>query len=252
MDLKLNLLKEFYAGIPRDRAKIETGDHGFAFLDEMLSGGVSLEYGESHPLGTLYKYKLTNISERRMDELLISHIEKKCNVCLYFDNVANSEFCINLDNNHKVDNTEVIPEMKLAVTLLRKHLASVGCEPLIVSSGRGYHVWCRTDASIDNGLLYSFMLRSMVLTMGHIQMQGHNYNKIKANFYPDPRNQNTVSLRLFGSDHSRTRAFSRIYSQDALLDEENSWISFEHYLINNTLSEGQFHQAYSLIFDADL
>ena len=130
MDSKLELLKEFYSGLPKDRAKVETGGHGFDFLEAMLSGGVTLEYGEMHRSGLLYKYKLSNIPADKMDDLLQSHIGKSCNVCLYFDDAANNIFCVNLDNNHKTDNTVLIPEMKLAVQLLRDHLIKLGCEPL--------------------------------------------------------------------------------------------------------------------------
>jgi hypothetical protein len=141
MDPRVMLLKEFYRGLPQDRAKVETHEQGFAFLEMLLAGGVTLEYGELTLTRLLHKYKLGNIPEARMDELLCAHVEKRCNVCLYFDGEANDTFCFNLDNNHKADNTVLIPEMKAAVRALREHLAGLGCEPLTVASGRGYHLW---------------------------------------------------------------------------------------------------------------
>jgi len=32
MDSKVRLVNEFYRGLPRDRAKVETFEHGFEFL----------------------------------------------------------------------------------------------------------------------------------------------------------------------------------------------------------------------------
>ena len=243
MDSKLNLIREFYCGLPKSRAKVETGRHGFAYLEELLSDGALLEYGEAHPSGLLYKYKITNISAPRMEKLLLAHIEKECNVCLYFDETANNTFCFNLDNNHKADNEALIPEIQLAATFLREHLMSIGCEPLVISSGRGYHLWCRIEVPIANQQLYSFMLRSMVLTMANLHKSGYDYNKVKANFYPDPRNNDTVSLRLFGSSHARTNLFSRILTPEGPLDEDASWAAFKYYQSHNTLSEIQFFEA---------
>ena len=243
MDSKVELLKAFYCGLPKDRAKVETSAHGFAFLEEMLSDGAVLEYGEMHRSGLLYKYKLSNISGRRMDELLLSHVAKECNVCLYFDDAASSVFCFNLDNNHKVGNTVLIPEMQLAVRLLREHLIRLGCEPLVIASGRGYHLWCRLAAAVENGKIHNFMLRSMAVTLAGLHAQGHDYNQIKANFYPEPRVRNAVSLRLFGSDHARNRIFSCVLGQDGLLDEAASWNAFEDHLGHKTIAEEDFHKA---------
>ena len=251
MDSKLTLLKEFYRSLPNDRAKVETASHGFPYLAELLSDGASLEYGEAHPSGSLYKYKLAHISAHRMDELLRSHVEKSSNVCLYFADLANAMFCFNLDNNHKSDNEAIIPEMAAALDLLRGQLSSIGIEPLVIPSGRGCHLWCRLDAPLENGQLYRFMLRSMVLTFAELHKKGFDHAKIKANFYPDIRIRNTVSLRLFGSDHARTKRFSRILTESGLLDEEASWAAFEYYLKNKTLSAEQFHRAYSQMPDSD-
>lgn len=247
MDSKLRLLKEFYSGLPKDRAKVETGDRGFAFLESMISDGVAFDYGEMHGPSLLHKYRLSNINPRRMDELLLSHLAKTNNVCLYFDDVESSVFCYNLDNNHKGDNTAVLPEMKLAVSLLRELLTVLGCEPLVIASGRGYHVWCRLAVAIENKRLHNFMLRSMAKTLAWIHERGHENENIKANFYPDPRIRNTVSLRLFGSAHARNKTFSRILAKEGLLDEAASWEAFEHHLRHKTISGEQFQEAYGAI-----
>jgi hypothetical protein len=244
MDSKLELLKEFYRGLPKDRAKVETFEHGFSRLEQLLAGGAALEYGEMSFPGLLHKFKLSNLPEARMDELMTTHLRKSCNLCLYFGDETNSLFCINLDNNHKTNNMVMIPEMELAVTLLRDILTNLGCEPLVIASGRGYHLWCRLAAPIENNRLYEVMLRSMAKALLGLHKNGFDHNKIKANFYPDPRIRDTVSLRLFGSEHVKTKLFSRVLSRDSLLDESTSWHAFENHMRDKTVSLETFDAAY--------
>jgi len=247
MDPRVNLLKEFYAGLPKDRAKVETYEHGFVFLEKLLSGGVTLEYGELTLSGLLHKYKLGNIPLARMDELLHAHVEKRCNVCLYFDGAANNMFCFNLDNNHKTDNTVLIPEMEFAVRFIREQLTGLGCEPLIVASGRGYHAWGRLEAAVDNDRLYDFMLHVAVNTMAALHEGGRDYRQIKINVYPDRRIRGVVSLRLFGTDHAKNKVFSRVLTPDGLLDEAASWAAFERHLKHGVISREKFDEALALI-----
>ena len=95
MDPRISLLKEFYRGVPKDRAKLETEEHGFAILERLPTDGMTLEYGELTRVGLVHKYKLAGIPEGRMDEFLLTHVEKACNVCLYFDIRTNDAFCFN-------------------------------------------------------------------------------------------------------------------------------------------------------------
>jgi len=250
MDPRVSLLREFYRGLPQDRAKVETDDHGFAFLDTLLEGGATLEYGELTLSGLLHKYKLAHLSVRRLDELLHAHVEKTCNVCLYFDGRESDVFCFNLDNNHRTDNTVLIPEMELAVRVLGDHLRGLGCEPLVVASGRGYHLWIRLDGAVANERLYDFMLRSGVATVAALHAQGHDYHRIKFNFYPDPRICDVVSLRLFGSRHAKTKAFSRILTPSGLLEEAASWNYFADYLKNRTITVDRFAAAAKIVASA--
>jgi len=250
MDRRVELLLEFYAGLPRDRAKVETRRHGFDYLERMLSDGVTLEYGELTLDGLLHKYKLANVPEHRMTELLRGHVEKECNVCLYFDDRANSLFCFNLDNNFKVNNTVIIPELELAVELLRNLLSGLGCGPLVVASGRGFHLWCRLDGPVDNDRLYNFMLRCAAKTAAALCKAGHDHNKVKINLYPDRRIRDVVSLRLFGTDHAKNRVFSRILSEGGLLDETASWLRFEQHMRGNTVAAGHFGEAYETMMAA--
>jgi hypothetical protein len=244
MDRRIALLREFYGGLPRDRAKVETRRHGFRYLEELLSDGVTLEYGELTLSGLLHKYKLANIPEHRMAGLFRSHVEKECNLCLYFDGRANNLFCFNLDNNHKTNNTAIIPEMELAVGMLREHLERLGCAPLVVASGRGFHLWCRLEGPVDNDRLYEFMLRSAAKTAAALHKRGLDHNRIKVNLYPDRRIRDVVSLRLFGSEHAKNRVFSRVLDREGLLDEEASWSRFERYLEGGAITLALFDRAH--------
>jgi hypothetical protein len=247
MDPRISLLKEYYRGLPMDRAKLETHDYGFAYLERLLTDGIALEYGELTLSGLLHKYKLVNIPAHRMDDLLLAHVEKRCNVCLYFDDRANRTFCFNLDNNHKENNTLIIPEMVLAVRLVRETLERLGCVPLVVASGRGYHVWCRADHAIDNVRLYEFMKHVCVGAMAALHGEGHNHLNVKFNVYPDPRTRDTVSLRLFGTEHAKNKVFSRVLTPDGLLDEASSWRSFEENLRGQSITEDGFGRAYAAV-----
>jgi hypothetical protein len=245
MDPRVTLIREFYGGLPMDRAKVETQQHGFAFLGTLLTDGICLEYGELTLSGLLHKYKLSAIPRHRMDELLMAHVEKRCNVCLYFPDRASNTFCFNLDNNHKTNNTVIIPEMETAVRLTQETLERVGCPPLVIASGRGFHIWCRTDRAIDNDRLYEFMRRISVLAMAALHQGGSDHRKVKFNVYPDRRTRDTVSLRLFGSEHAKNRVFSRVLAPAGLLDEEQSWRSFEDHLRMKTITEAAFDRAFA-------
>jgi hypothetical protein len=251
MDPRVSLLKEFYRGLPKDRAKLETLEHGFDFLEKLLADGVELEYGELTLFRLLHKYKLARIPERRMDGFLLSHVEKACNVCLYFDGRANDTFCFNLDNNHQVNSSALIPEVVFAIGVLVEHLRGLGCEPLVVASGRGYHVWGRLDGPVANERLHDFMLRSAVTTVAALHREGLDYHRIKFNFYPDVRISNVVSLRLFGSLHMKNQVFSRILTPDGLLEEAASWEYFADYLKNKTIAVARFNAACDSLMKSD-
>ena len=247
MDWRVSLIKAFYRGLPMDRAKVEMSRYGFDFLEKLLAGDMQLEYGELTLANVLHKYKLTNISEARMDELLRSHVEKECNICLYFDKRINSTFCFNLDNNHATNNTVIIPEVELAVRALVERLNNTGCNTLVVASGRGYHVWCRLASPVANTRLYRFMLHTAARVNLLLHEHGLDPLKLKFNFYPDPRIHDVVSLRLFGSEHAKNKVFSRVFTADGLLDEQASWAYFEDYLNTKTIEVDTFNQAFNSV-----
>jgi len=243
MDTRVQLLKAFSTGFIPDTIKIETDQHGFDYLARLLAGGVRLDYGELTPAGLLHKYKLTGVNETRLDDFLREHVKKTCNVCRYFGATANDVFCFNLDNNHKQDNVRIIPEMTLAVRALETELKRLGCEPLILASGRGYHVWCRLETQIENSRLSAFMLNVAVRALMAFHQSGYDHQTVKFNFYPDPKIINTVSLRLFGSEHAKNKRFSQVLGAVGLLDEIASWKIFEDFLTNKTIRPEQFSAA---------
>lgn len=243
MDPRVALLRGFSRRFVPGTAKVETDRFGFAFLEELLADGATLEYGELTAHRLLHKYKLANLSEARMDALLGLHLAKECNVCRYFDAEANDAFCFNLDNNHKTDNTRAIPEMDLAVGALEDRLRGLGCAPLVVASGRGYHVWCRLEGPVANDRLHRFMMRAAVSALMAFHAAGRDHRKVKFNFYPDTRTHGVVSLRLFGSDHAKNKVFSRVLAPGGLLDERDSWRRFEDFLGSGTIPEATFDAA---------
>jgi len=243
VDWKVSLIKAFYQGLPLDRAKVETSRFGFEFLDELLCGGIELEYGELTLSNVLHKYKLTNVPISRLNDLLSSHVQKDCNVCLYFGEHENRILCFNLDNNHKFNNTVIIAEIALAVRSLAALLTGLQCEPLVVASGRGYHVWCRLESAVANARLHEFMLHAAALALLAVHQQGLDPLKVKFNFYPDPRINDIVSLRLFGSEHAKNKVFSCILTPEGLLDEPASWEFFDNYLRSKTIGLPAFDKA---------
>jgi hypothetical protein len=243
MDPRVILLKEFSRGFRKGKAKIEAEQFGFAYLDGLLSDGAVLEYGELTATRLLHKYKIVSISDHKMDELLQMHVLKECNVCMYFGAEKNDVLSFNMDNNHIVHNTKIIPEMSLARDTLRNCLLELECDPLIIASGRGYHVWLRFDTPIENELLYQFMIRAAACALVPFQTSGYDRQTIKFSFYPDIQINDVVSLRLFGSEHSKNKVFSQVFTPEGLLDEDKSWTYFEHFLRNRSTSLQTFRSA---------
>jgi hypothetical protein len=227
-----------------DKLKLELMNYGFAFLDKLVSDGINLEYGEL-AVNLIHKYRLSNVSQHCMNQLLQGHVNKSHNVCLYFNELANNTFCLNLDNNYKVNNTALIPEMKPTVIYLKEQLQEYAIEPLVIESGRGYHLWCRLDQAVDNQLLFDFLLRISARTMLSLSNHGYDYNRIKFNIYPNPKTINIASLRLFGSEHIKKKVFSYVHLHNRVLDETASWEYFTQYLTCQTIGKHQFLAAHA-------
>ncbi len=243
MDPRVTLLKEFSRGFLGGKVKIETEQFGFAYLQQLLSDGGTLEYGQLSTTRLLHKYKIVGLTDRRMDELLQMHVANECNVCRYFGADMNDVCCFNMDNNQIPESAEIIPEMSLARDALRNILLDLRCEPLIIASGRGYHVWLRLDELVENELLYSFMIAAAARALLALRAAGYDYHAIKFSFYPDMKVNEGVSLRLFGSEHAKNRVFSRVFTPEGLLDEAGSWKYFERFVRGKATSSATFRSA---------
>ncbi|HZY98403.1 MAG TPA: hypothetical protein VFE36_02430 [Candidatus Baltobacteraceae bacterium] len=242
MDPRVALLKEFSRGFVRHKAKIESEEFGFAYLEQLLSDGSTLEYGHLADTRVLHKYKIVNITDCRMDELLQMHVMKECNVCRYFGADKNDVLCFNMDNNHRTNNTAITPEMSLALDALRECLLGLGCEPLIVTSGRGYHVWLRLDEPVENKVLFNFMVQAAARALLPLVIGGNDHRTIRFRFYPNIE-VSALSLRLFGSEHANNKVFSRVLTPNVLLDEADSWKYFEHFVRNKITPTATFRSA---------
>ena len=243
MDPRVTLLREFSRTFIKGKAKIETEQFGFEFVDWLLLEGGTLEYGDLTDVRLLHKYKIVDIPEHRMDELVRLHVEKQFNVCRYFGAEKNDVLCFNMDNNYKKDNTAIIPQMAVARDTLRTCLLGLGCEPLMVASGRGYHVWMRLDEPMENKMLYDLMVATAARALLPLLAGGEDHRAVKFSFYPDFNVVDGVSLRLFGSQHAKNNVFSHIFTPDGLLDENESWKYFEDFMQNKTTSTATIRAA---------
>lgn len=246
MDTRVALLEMLYQHMRRDRLKLESRQFGFDFIEQLTADGAVLDYGQvdSH---LVHKYRLLQLSEVAWNRFITGHVNQEYNICLYFDERENSAFCLNLDNNYKSSNTAPIPELDLAVLYLRQHFGEYGMEPLVLKSGRGYHLWCRLQAPAANAALYGFMVRIVAKTMASLHMSGHDYHAVKFNMGPNPRVIDTVSLRAFGSIHARTGMFSQVVTEGETLGEQASWACLARYVGEKEISSQQFANACRIV-----
>lgn len=229
-----------------EKLKLESRNYGFDFLNKILTGGCSLEYGQLGN-GLIHKYKLLHVSEARFDELLAGHINSEYNICCYFQENASAVCCFNLDNNFKdYDYTEYaasIPEVQCALEALAGLLRELGLVPLVLVSGRGHHLWLRLREAVPTQQLFEFSIRVAAKTLKVVHDSGYDYKKIKISVYPNPQIIHLGSLRLFGSRHVQSNVFSHVLRDAELLDEPASWSYFASYLQERTIPIRQFEHA---------
>jgi len=241
MDSRIILLNKFYS-IDKTKAKIESRDKGIEYLDSLQKNSV-FEYGEFK--NGIYKYKLSDISSTRFDEMLNEHIETKFNLCAYFNKERNNNFAFNLDYSGMPTN-----DVKVATLLLMQNLIKLDIYPLIIKSGRGYHMWCKIDEKIENTKLTSFMTKLKQVSIFKTKRDGFDTENVNCTQYPRA-NINDISLRIFGSSHIDTGMFSSVVTEininDKLLDISESWNYFEWYINNRTITKACFDNAYENI-----
>lgn len=243
MDPRVALLTEFCRELVPDKVKIEAEHFGFDFLEQLLSEGGTLDYGELTDTRMVHRYKLVGVSELRMVQFLQLHVLKQLNVCRYFGTERNDVFCYNIDNNRKLDNTTLIPQVIVARDTLRECLIDLGCKPLILASGRGYHVWLRLNEAVENARLHEFMIATAARALLPLVARGDDHRIVKFSFYPDINAIDGVSLRVFGSEHCKSKVFSHVFTPEGLLDEEASWAHFEDFMRNKTTPTATIERA---------
>ncbi|MEG6584189.1 hypothetical protein [Dendrosporobacter sp. 1207_IL3150] len=237
---KADVLKDFYSSMDFSTMKLEVKDYGFDFLETMEKAGIIVEYVELK--GLIHKYKLKNIKPVYQKYLLEQHIEQSGNVCGYYHKTHNNVFSFNLDNSHNENNTELTIEMRTAVQVIRKYLNEVGIEPLIINSGRGYHIHTRLDKPVSNEKIQKFMISVTARTQVTIKDLGMDVAKVIFNNYPG-KDTRIGSLRLFGSDHIKNQVFSHVCTKQGVLNERDSWIYFADYINKHTITEEQLDKA---------
>jgi len=243
MDDKVRLLKQFYASMDVTQIKLEVRDYGFSFMN-VLSRSCTIDYSELSRL--VHKYRLSNVPLWIYDYLLKQHIEGNGNVCGYFHREANNVFCFNLDNSAKTDTDSITDEMQTTLWKLKMNLEALEIRPLIVQSGRGFHVWCRISAMIPNEELSHFMCSMVLRVQDFVKFSKLDNTKVNIGMYPNRNNeQQTNSLRLIGSTHVRTKAFSRIICGDDLhlLPDADFWKYLESHMYWNTVTPQQFRKS---------
>lgn len=114
---------------------------------------------------------------------------------------------------------------------------------MIVASGRGYHVWLRLDEPMENTLLYGFMIAAAARALFPLLVRGDDRRAVKFSFYPDINVVEEVSLRLFGTEHAKTKVFSHVFTPNGLLDEDDSWKYFEHFVRHQTTTAATIRSA---------
>lgn len=238
MSTKFELLKFFFMSMDQERAKVETGSHGFDYLLYLKSLG-KLEYSEWK--NGVFKYKLTELKPHIFDDLLEQHLATKINLCIYFNGECNNIFCFNLDSFNDDDNS-----LKLVAQLMLENLKKLRIQPLILKSGHGYHFWCRLSDMVENSKIQSFMQAVVDITVFQATVNNINIAKLQCICYPRHKSHD-ISIRLFGSIHTVTGRFihvvEKIDSEDVLLDKEKSWEYFEHYSSHNIINKTFFEQA---------
>lgn len=225
MPSKIDLLRDFYNTIDTTKVKIETRFHGLPYCRE-LNHVATLDYLTFE--NEICKYRISGLSSEVFNEFVEQHIEKKINLCAYFDSEQSSLFAFNLD---LVDGNA--NNLRIFALYLLKAILFWRIIPMIIKSGHGYHFWCKISEPIPNIKLQAFMKYVRGKAIKDAVDLGVNIDALRCTCYPR-KNTGDISIRLFGSKHTTTGCFSNIVTEigttDTILDECNSWLFFDNYL----------------------
>ena len=244
---KLMLLKQFYSSVRQDMLKLECKDYGFDTL-RLFQSECTVEYVELK--GSIHKYKLKDILPVRFDYFLKHHILQNGNVCGYFNSEANSVFAFNFDTSKKNKDNTPTDTIKASAYITAEYLRALNIEPLVILSGRGYHIWVRLAEPVYNKEIGFFIKNMKDRINDGLKINDLNFNDICISAYPQLHEKQTHSLRLFGSEHVKNKVFSHICTDGGTLNELDSWLYFEEFIKSKTTPIDVFKKACLLNYAA--
>ena len=242
MPSKIDLLREFYNTADTTRLKIETKFCGLPYCKELKRLG-TLEYIAFDQ--KVCKYRISGLPPDAYQSFLEQHLEKKINLCAYFNPEENAVFAFNLDFVSAIGT-----DLKIYALYLFRDLYVLGIFPLVLRSGHGYHFWCKVSEPVANTKLRAFMKAACDKAFEEAVSKGVNTDLLRCTRYPR-LNTGDISIRLFGSNHIVTGLFSnvviRIDEADTILNEADSWSYFEKYLREYRIPVSGFFRACEII-----
>lgn len=235
---KHKLLTQFYSTIDKTSLKLETTKGGFLYLEKLSDLGTLL-YSEWK--NSVFKYKISNISDKEFHSLIDLHLSGEINYCAYLNSEKNNICCFNLDSFE-----DDLCNLKVVTIYLVENLLRLNIEPLILKSGHGYHLWIRLVEEYPNAVLLKFMENMIDVAVFQSVVKGVSIKELQCIFYPRV-NKGDISIRLFGTYHSVTKKFVgvtvRIDKKDMVLSEEQSWEYFKDFLERANVSSETFEFA---------
>ena len=236
---KLELLKQYFESVSRSVIKYETiQNYGFDFLNTIKDNIVYTEL-----LKNISKYKLQNLTEEQFDTYLMKHIEKQDNVCAYFNTKANNVFIFNIDEEKK-------GLANATAKYMYNFLVLAGIEPMMLKSGRGWHLWCRLTQRVPNAIIADYMIQIILITTLWLKFEGYDEKKVNISRYPMYPEKQSNSLRFPMSYHVRTKEFSNVsHPIRGELSEEESWDFLKEHMETKSLTVEEFKQSLGVVKD---
>lgn len=241
---KITLLREFYRDMQWNMCKLETTDYGWKAIKAIEGMDANVDYVEFTSL--IHKYRLSNVNNWLMEYFLQKHIEQKCNICMYYGEKENSLISFNLDTKIR-DAKKITHEVKGMCNAIVSCLNKLDIEPLVIVSGRGYHIHCRLEKPVDNNTLLHFMIIIELWARETLKNNNISDDMVNVSKYPHREGNTCVSLRMFGSKHIKKEIFSHICTHATVLSEEDSWNYFKDYLDNGIIPIDTFDKALEYI-----
>lgn len=231
-------LNKFCHNFDTTQIKIETKLSGLEFLAKLTSQA-TLDYVEFKK--NIHKYRLSQIPPTLFTDLIEKHINCRLNLCVYFAKQRSNKLALNFDQakRHTVD-------VKISALIATSLLSQLDLSPLLIYSGRGYHLWCTFNRDIANEDLVRFLQNIKSIIAYEVKIRGGNPENVNLTCYPGI-DTGKNSLRLFGSNHVKTGRFSSIVTQiavdDVMLNANDSWNYFTNYINTKVTLTNTFDKA---------